>query len=270
MEHKDIKLTFSNYNYAFGDFYENYKETCLKISDKNNILDLFEIRKLISTFIFEYDYTIEDLVKKESYRQKLNELSKKLMDDEDIKRVANKDFSIVSNRIEYQNIYYHYFLLYLDLFGNFISELTQTFMPNTNIQKKYFKFSNNMLFFEKFTQHKKIVLESLSEFKLDNFSNCYNKLITFYYAYSLFINTPDRVIIDKIFSLIISFYLNKKNLNLLMNDNISQMQLSQINENSIIINEALLYINSIMNSSFSNYDVLPKIQKKVYNDRTLI
>jgi len=266
----DIKLTFTNYNYAFTDFYENYKDTCLKLSDKTSIDQLVEIRKLIATFIFEYDYTLSDNVKREAYRKSLKELSIQLTEDEELKKIQNRDFSIAKNKIEYHHRYYYYFLLYLELFGRFISELTETFMPNTNIQKKHLRFSNNQIFFEKFINHKKIVLESLSEFSIMNFANCYNKMITFYYAYSLFINTADRIVIDKLFSLVISFYLEKKNLNLLLTDNLSNSQINELTGNSLVINEALLYINSMMNASFSSYDVLPKIQKKVYADRTLI
>lgn len=268
--HKDIRLTFTNYNYAFNDFYENYKDTCIKLSEKTSIDQLPEIRKLIATFIYEYDYTISDIAKKESYRQRIRKLSNKLNEDEDLGKLSRRDFTVTRNRIEYQHSYYHYFLQYLELFGDFISELTETFMPNTNVQKKHLRFSNNQIFFEKFTMHKKIVLESLSEFSIMNFSNCYNKMITFYYAYSLFINTADRIVIDKLFSLVISFYLDRRSLNLLLTDNLSPSQITQLSSRSLVINDAMLYINSIMNASFSSYDVLPKIQKKIYSDRTLI
>ena len=269
-QNKDIRLTFTNYNYAFNNFYDNYKDTCLKISEKTKINEILEIRRLVSTFIYEYDYSIDDPSKKKSYRDQLKEIRKVMSQDEEISRIMNKDFSIISNQIEYQNKYYYYFLMYLDLFGKFISELTETFMPNTNVQKKQLKFSNNQAFFEKFTQHKRIVMESLTDFKISEFSRCYNKMITFYYAYSLFINNSDRNTIDNLFSLLISFYLNRKNLNLLLISNPSPMQISRLQMNSQILNDGLLFINSIMNHSFSSYDVLPKIQKKVYVDRTLI
>ena len=269
-QNKDIRVTFTNYNYAFNSFYDNYKETCLKISDRISISELSEIKRLITTFIYEYDYTIDEPNKKEQYRKHLREIRDLMNKDEEMLRISNKDFTIIGNRIEYQNKYYFYFLKYLDVFGKFIAELTETFMPNTNIQKKRLKFSNNVIFFEKFAQHKKIVLESLSDFKIHDFSRCYNKMITFYYAYSLFVNTSNRIIIDNLFSLLISFYLGRKNLNLLMETNPSNSQINQMKFNSQILNEGLLYINSILNHSFSSYDVLPKIQKKVYADRTLI
>jgi hypothetical protein len=269
MENKEIKLNFSNYNYAFNNFYQNYMDVCIKLSEYISIEQLADVRKLISCFIYEYDYTLE-FNKKESYRNKLIEISNMLNNDNEISKIQNRDFSIAANRIEYQHMYYNYFLLYLDIFGSFVSELAETFMPNTNIQKKLFKFSSNQPFFEKFIQHKQIVLTSLSEFKIIDFSKCYNKMITFYYAYSLFVNLSDRKIIDHIFSLLISFYLDKRTLNLLMVDRPSQIQINELSCNSQTLHHGLLYINSLMNMSFSSYDVLPKIQKKVYVDRTLI
>lgn len=269
-QQKDIRLNFTNYNYAFNNFYDNYKETCLKLSDKINVTDLQDIRKLISTFIYEYDYTIDDINKKESYRQQLKVIQQEMIDDEELSKISNKDFSIISNRIEYQNLYYFYFLKYLAVFGKYIAELTDSFMPNTNIQKKQLRFSNSQLFFEKFSQHKRIVVESLADFKLYSFSVCFNKMITFYYAYNLYINNNDKILIDRLFSLIISYYLDKKNLGLMMVSSPSASQLNGLSYNSQVLNEGLLYVNSVMNSSFSSFDVLPKIQKKIYEDRTLI
>lgn len=267
---QDIRLTFSNYNYAFEMFFENYKQTCLDLASKTKISELEDIKSLITTFIFEYDYTFHDEEKKQSYRKEIKHINNSLYLDEDLTKFNYMDLSLIQNKIRYKIKYYQYFLKYLNIFGRFISEMTDTFMPNTNVQKKNLRFSNKQAFFEKFTNHKKQVLHLLSDFKLENFAVVYNNLLTFYYAYSLFINQQDRVIVDRLFSLLISYYLDKKNLNLIFEKQPSkEKRRSQIKLSNTLI-EGLLYINSYLNQSFSNYDVLPKIQKKVYQDRTLI
>lgn len=269
---KSIALTFSNYNYAFANFYESYKNQCLIISEKTLLGDIKEIRQIISSFIYEYDYAIHDNNQRIKYREDLNGIKRSMDNDADVVKIIHKDPSIISNKVQYHRKYYYYLLKYLEVLGGFASELTSTFMPNTNIQRKLIRFSNNQAFFERFTQHKKIILESLSEFSIDNFRKSYNNLLTFYYAYNLFINKESKLTIENLFSLILSIYLSKDNLRILAipTHSLSKSQRDLYFENEIMLHNALLYCNSKMNQSFSSYDVLPKLQSKIYVDRTLI
>lgn len=266
---KNISLTFVNYNYAFNNFYENYKNQCLAISEKTMLHEIADVRKIISTFIYEYDYTIRENKQRIAYRESLKDIKAQMDQDEEIARILLKDPN-VKTKMEYRRKYYKYFLMYLNVLRAFVTELTSSFMPNTNIQKKLIKFSNNHAFFEKFTQHKKIVLDQLSDFSMAEFAKSYNKLLTFYYAYGLFINNEAKLIIDRFFTLILSIYLTKENLQLLQNPDLSPTQKKVLHTNEVILHNALLYCNSKMNQSFSNYDVLPKLQTKVYVDNTLI
>lgn len=265
-----VGLTFVNYNYAFANFYENYKNQCIILSEKTKLHELRDIKKIISAFIYEYDYTIRNRTQRIYYSQELKNIKERMDNDETLLNIMSKDFSILANKMEYYIKYYEYFLLYLSLMGKFTSELTVTFMPNTNIQKKLIKFSNNQAFFEKFTQHKKLILDTLVEFNIRQFIKNYNRIVTFYYAYNLFINNEDRQFLDQMFSLILSIFLSKDNLSLIILENPSTSQLKALRHTELLIHNALLYCNSKMNQSFSNYDVLPKLQNKIYFDRTLI
>lgn len=266
---KNVSVTFTNYNYAINTFYENYKDQCISLSKKTNILDLPDIGKIISTFIYEYDYSIMDQNQRNKYRQELGSIKEEINQDDDMKRILNRDQEIIKTRIEHNEKYYKYYLRYLELLGTFISELTNSYMPNTNIQKKLIRFSNNQAFFQKFTEHKKEVLNSLSEYSLRNFKSAYNTLITFYYSYILFVNMDTRSALDNLFSLILSAYLNKQTQYLISNE-LTQSQYEKYKLIEVRIHNSLLYCNSRMNESFSNYDVLPKLEKKVYVDRSLI
>lgn len=265
-----IGLTFANYNYAFNSFYEQYKQLCLKISENTQLKDMIEIRKAISTFIYENEYTIDDIDKRNHYRQNLLDLKTRADNDVDLKAALNKDLEYTTNKIQYRKKYYEYFLRYLLILGDFISELTTTYMPNTNIQRKLLKFSNNQMFFEKFTQHKEKVLESLSSFSIRNFTESYNMLVTFYFAYSLFINEQDRITLGKMFSYALTYYLDTDTLQLLAKDEPSFEQKFKIAKIESGLHRVLLFCLSLMNQSFSDYDVLPKLKNKVYIDKTLI
>ena len=240
---KNIGLTFVNYNYAFNQFYESYKQTCLIISQKTLISEIKDIHKVIGSFVCEYEYAIRDKDLRKEFTNKLLDIKNKLYSDEELRKIITLDFNILKNRLNYHIKYYDYLLLYLDLLGKFISELTTTFMPNTNLEKKILKFSNNQVFFEKFTQHKQIVSQSLTEFSILEFNKGYNQLLTFYYAYSLFINNEQKIIIEKLFTIALSLFLNKETIKLLNNYSFSK-NMSILRETENRIHEILLFINS--------------------------
>lgn len=265
-----IALTFVNYNYAFSNFYESYKNLCLNLSEKILLNEINQVKNLIMAFIYDNEYTIRDKSRRLYYRDLLDQLNLKMQGDESIIQIINNDKAILTNRILYYTKYYEYFLSYLQILGNFVYELTSTFMPNTNIQKKIIRFSNNQIFFQKFTEHKGLISESLANFKIMEFNKTYNKLLIFYYAYHLFINDDDKKNIEKILSVLLSIYLHKDTLMILNNYNVGLSQMQQTHKIENLLHKGLLYCNSLMNLSFSNYDVLPKIRTKIYTDRTLI
>lgn len=265
-----IGLTFSNYNYAFSNFYEQYKDLCLQLSERVLLHQIGEIRSLISTFVYEYDYTIQDKALQNLYRNKLAEINLLLQNDEEAHFIMNKDKQVLQNRLNYHKTYYRYFILYLELLARFIFELTSTFIPNTNIQNKLLKFANNQPFFEKFSQHKQIIVKALGEFKISEFNQSFNKLLIFYHAYSLYINEDDRKKLESLFSLILSIYLNEDLFRILNAETLSNLQAQYLKKISHWIHTGMLVCNAKMNESFSTYDVLPRVQKKINIDKTLI
>jgi len=269
-QHQTVGLTYANYNYAFTSFYEQYKNLCIKISENAELKDINKARKMIATFIYENEYTIEDMAKRNVYRKQLMDIKNKADNDTELKSAFSKDLDYTTNKIHYRRKYYEYFLEYLLILGNFVSELTATYMPNTNLQRKLLRFTNNQMFFEKFTQHKEKVIESLSDFSTRNFTDSYNKLVTFYFAYSLFINEEEKLILNKTFSCGLSYYLSNENLQLISKEEPSYEQSVRISKIETGLHRLLLFSLSLMNQSFSNYDVLPKLQNKVYIDKTLI
>jgi len=269
-QQKTVGITYANYNYAFTSFYEQYKVLCLKISENSELKNLTQVRKNIMTFIFENEYTIDDIEKRNAYRTQLLELKVKADNDAELKSALGKDLDYTKNKILYRRKYYEYFLQYLNILGNFVAELTTTYMPHTNMQKKLLRFSNNQMFFEKFTQHKEKVLEILADFDIHKFTEAYNKLVTFYFAYSLFINEQDKLILNKMFSYGLSYYLSGDTLQLIAKEEPSYDQSVKISRIEAGLHRVLLFCLSLMNQSFSNYDVLPKLQSKVYIDKTLI
>lgn len=269
-DRQTIGLTFANYNPAFTSFYDHYKNLCFKISSLTEIKDISTIRKIITTFVYENEYAIEDVVKRNVYIQKLLKIKHLADNDLNLKNIIKKDLEYTINKIRYRRLYYKYFLKYLKILGDYVSELSSTFLPNTNMQRKLLRFTNNQMFFEKFTDHKDKVVDTLSEFTIRNFTEAFNNLVTFFFAYSLFVNEEDKSTIYEIFSNVLTYYLSSEILSLLSLDEPTMDQSIQILKIESGLHRALLFSLSLMNKSFSNYDVLPKIQRKVYIDKTLI
>jgi len=225
---------------------------------------------MITTFVYENEYSILDRQKRGTFQRLLFELKQRTDNDLELKSAFKKDLSYTKNKIIYKRKYYQYFRQYLLILGNFVSELNATYMPNTNMQRKLLKYSNNQLFFEKFTQHKEKVIEALSQFNLHNFTEAFNKLVTFYFAYSLFINEDDKKRLDLMFTYSLSYYLSNENLSLLAKEDYTTDQKSMISKSEAGLHRSLLFCLSLMNENFSSYDVLPRLQNKVYIDKTLI
>lgn len=266
-ESEGVEISFSNYNNAFTYFFEEYKSLCYEISNDRNI---FTINKNISCFIYDFDYAISEKSKRMSFRRDLKQLYRDLEGNTKLKEIIRRG-SDFNTQIDYFKIYYTYLFKHLEILSTFTTELTYSFMPHTNIQRKLIKFANNQPFFDKMTEFKKIVIENISKFEIVSFMRGYDSFLTYYYAYGMFINDSVRKDIDYMLSLILSMMLDDETLSLLRRYN----NLNPIDKNRLLdiennIYNGLLYCNSLINISFSNYGIIPKIIKKQYVDKTLI
>jgi hypothetical protein len=271
-----VQLTYSNDTVAFDNFHENYKALCQELSGDMNLRD---VGKKISSFIWNYSYSILDVRDKVNIRQSLNNLRIKIDEDNYLQDAKNKhDFEEANNlyNLIYKKLYYSYYLEYLTILGNFIEKLAPTFMPNTTIQKKLLAYYDNLPFFEQFKVQNQILTKSLSEFSITEFPRMFNKLFTYYFAYNLFITTEHRGYIEKLLSLVLTKLLDDDKIRFIAKYDAnykgcySVQQWEQFYELEDSTLEVFFLVNSVMNESFSKIGVLPKINEKIYVDKTLI
>jgi len=268
-----VQLTYSNDTVAFDNFHENYKALCQELSIGRNLRDS---GKLISSFIWNYSYSILDMQDKVHIRQSLTDLRVKIDGDNNLKDAEKKRTSGILYELIYNKLYYGYFLEYLTILGNFIEKLAPTFMPNTTIQKKLLAYYDNLPFFEQFKVQNSIITKALSEFSIVKFPDMFNKMFTYYFAYSLFITEKHRYYIERLLSLLLTKLLDEEKIRFISKydanyDNcysISQWEQFYELEDSTL--EVFFLVNSLINESFSNIGVLPKINEKIYVDKTLI
>lgn len=265
-ESKDIQVTFTNYNYSFEAFYSQYKEVCLSIIDNKNLID--NIRE-VTLFFYEYDYSISDMAKRQYYHSSLKKLKDEIAKNKILELMNSNKGKGVDKRNENLKIYFIYLIKVLDLLSEFVAELTSSFMPRTNLQKKKIRYANNQLFFQKFGEVKKIVLENLSTFKITEFVKPYKSFLVYYYAYSLYVDDIRKKQVSKHLSLALSYYCNKDLEGIFKKyPSISENDKRLFRKVSDSIMDCLSVSNSILNQSFSNYGILPKLNEKVLIDTT--
>lgn len=263
---KDVQITFANYNYAFELYFSYYKKVCLSIIESKNLLE--NINE-VDLFIYEYDYAVPDIEKRNMFHTKLRGLREKIEREDVLKQMnANKDRGAYQ-RVVNVKMYFKYLVEILDLLSEFVSELTSSFMPRTTLQKKQIQYSTNELFFKKFSEVKKIVNERLSTFKLIGFIEAYKPFLVYYYAYRLYVDEGRKETISKLLSLALSYYCHTSIVGVLRkHPNYSESDKEVYRSSTLYVMGCMSLSNSILNQSFSNYGVLPKIVKKELIDKT--
>ena len=264
---KGASVVFSNYNYAFLYFNQKYVELCLGISETMSVRT---IRRNISAFMFEFSYAIPQKENWENYKRQLASINKQVNSDTGFNEILEQpELSFRQEVLAYPS-YYKHFLSYLELLSKYVSELSATYLPRTNYQRTLLSFKNDSPFYEKMHEYKREVYEKVSNFNLFEFRVRFNSFLTFFYAYKLFVNEKyvDRIL--NICSYIISIFTNDETVSLLSQPSHSNEDIQKIYSIEAELHTGILFCNSLINTSLSSYGVLPKLRKKVYDDRTLI
>jgi hypothetical protein len=264
---KGASVVFSNYNFAFLYFNQKYVELCLAIS---LTMSLRKVRRNISTFMYEFSYAIPYPENWETYKRELARINKEVNDDENFNETISQDELNFRQEVAAYPSYYKHLIDYLFLLSKYVSELSATYLPRTNFQKTLLSFKNDSPFYDKLHEYKREVYLQVSDFNLFEFRTRFNHFLTFFYAYNLFINKKYVERITEVFSSVLSIFLNEDTITLLAKEEYSKTDIRRIAQIEETIHSGILYCSSLVNSSLSDFGVLPKLKKKVYSDRTLI
>lgn len=272
MKHdSSITVNFANLNYAFMKFSEQYRNLCQNISTEKR-RHLTKSFKKANSFIFEYLSFVERKELREEFLSSLNKLKEELFNDTEYTHLCSIRKKSMTESISFNQKYYGYIVRVLKLVGLFGDELSKTFMPNTSDREKLFKYSNNNSFFENFTQYKSHAAEHLSNFNIRDFKDSFSYFLGFYFAYYLFIDERSRFLCEKIFSNLLNIYLNRTVLKLVFKNpnELSIDNKEELKEIDFKLHEGLNYNFFRCNYSYSSYNILPRIEKKLLVDRTAI
>jgi hypothetical protein len=266
MADKDIQITFANYNVPFEGYFNYLKDVVVRIIEEKNLINNLNT---IKQFIHEYDYGISDIEKRVDYHSRINRLERKIEEEDIIKIInLNKEKGEIK-RSENTKLYFSYLIKMLNVLSEFVSELTSSFMPRTNLQKKKVQWASNQYFFQKFGDIKKMVNTELASFKLSKFSQTYKVFIVYFYVYKSYSNESSILNSNKLLSIALSYYCHPSLSSLFRKyPSFSIGDKKEYQRVSSFILSCLSSSNSILNQSFSKIGILPRINERKLIDVT--
>jgi len=263
-----VEVQFANYTSSFNYFFQEYKNMCIEVSEAKNIKDLFT---RVYSFMSEFSYGVPLESDKQKYDTQMIAVKEEMLKDKLLIRFLGltQDRLTRSDEYEYLKRYYYYFNKIMSVLASFSETLTATLMPNLNVQKKLLRFYNSNMFFEKLSEYKRQMLQELSKFDINDFRVPLNMFITFYYAYKLFITEKDRILTEEVIQLSLDLLLSEDTLDLLKRfPKLYGDEMVDLYDCENLIHSCLMYCNSVINSSLSEFGILPKINHKKYIDTT--
>lgn len=276
-------VNFANLNHEFTMFHQKHKDLCQSISgmeskqdqdlriDSKNIVEKLKHTK--ANIIEYFAYTSRDFQKK--VKEDMNNLMEDLIEDSEYEklRVTPKGARRTpgQNVIFYQK-YYKYIIKLFSIIGFYGDEMTTTFMPRKSDRQKMLKYSNQGEFYGQFTRYKTSVSRELGKFNIYKCHKTIIYLLGFYFAYYLFIEPESRKLCEEVFSNILSIVTDNKILSVLATgkEHLTGPQRGVMRDLDLKLQDGLLAIFARMTYSYSEFGVMPKLDKKILIDKTTI
>lgn len=259
------KITFTNQNSNYEFFYKSMKETMINISNETN---LFKCQKILSSFISNFLYGVVEEEYKERIENDLIKINNDIINDYEIQKIIKYDENKINVALEYTQKYYEYYTRLASLFGLFLEGLNQTLMPNTTASNKKVRYSNNNHFFITYPQVKQDISENLSSFRIDYFTRTVNGIIIFYYAYRSYVTKNERENIEFILNGLVEFVTDKDFLRLVGKEFKTTKDKEVLDILQMRLYKIIIKVYGLLNEEHSIYDLNPKIEKRVYIDKT--
>jgi hypothetical protein len=258
-------ITFTNQNFNFQFYYQSMQECLTKLSTQKNI---YKANKVLNSFMTPFFYAVTNNELRVELEKRTRQLHSELTNDKEIKKLeslAEQDIDITKKYLEKYYFYFHKMLL---LLGDFLSSLGESFMPNTYASSRKMRYANNQFFFICYAEVKKTMSENLSSFSVNNLITPLNSIMLFYYGYRLYTTEGVRIKVEKGIDLLIEFVSGKEFLDLATKSYKSSSDIIEINVLKDRMYQLVLDIYSKLNYEHSIFNLNPKIEVKVYIDKT--
>jgi hypothetical protein len=289
--HKSKRLdevAFANHLNEFIRFYDRHKFLCDEMTgikrrviirnkepidiEVNRHNFFYAIRRL-NAFLIDNIHYISSSSLKKLLLNKMQNLENKYINDTEYKEFVNKGKLSLDDDIEFMKLYYNYLFYCLDLSYEIFMALQDSLMISTSNTTKAIKYYDFKKFFENLSMYRDELSNSLTDIKFAYAFDYYKKVLGYHYTYRFMVSKKDITLVDKIIKLTYLFLTNTSISTLIKESRgkiLDDKTESKIYNKSVILKNMLSLIYVITNQSLSDRNILPKIDKKIIIDKTLI
>lgn len=272
----------------FQRFYSNHKSFCDEITGirprsirednetkefyitKDNFV--FAIRKL-NAFVIDNLHYIKSIADVRKMQQDVKDLELRFTNDASYQALTKKKRNATEEVVLTQK-YLTYIMEIFDIGNRLVNLLQSSIMIATSTTAKNVEYYNEGSFFDELSRYRTQICDSLSNYRFSDTLVQLKTIIGYHYTYKILLDQDEQDFIENLLKMLITEILKPDVVKLmqkvgerlnLSNDETIRMQYLHTN-----IKQALEKIYYITNKNLSERKILPKIQRKVHIDKTLI
>jgi len=283
------EVAFVNHAYEFFRFYDKHKNLCNELSGIKERVVLYKgsekkffigaenfaygIKKLQS-FIIDNLHYVPDKFEVKEIQTLVLKLEQDYLNDKEYISLIDMNHRNFNLDLLLQKKYFEYLLRSFEI-GNRLSKLLQSsLMVSTRDIHKKIEYHDDSGLFENLARYRDELSDNLANFKVQTALDSFKHILSYYYTYKLLMDKNDVDVIETVIPLILKYLLEENLFRIIFNlkhdINLTVQQETTLRNETFLIKGNLSKIYYIVNRSLSEKRILPKIQRKIFMDRSLI
>lgn len=283
------EIVHTNHKLEFLRFFKSHKRLCDEISGlKYHVISNLSNEKILinksnfglaikklNSFIIDYIHYIEEYVKRNHIEKEFDELENEFNNDDEYMWFIKNDSNLsISNQIMFNKKYVYYLRRTFN-----VSHLLSQYLQNSlNIASreiiKNIQFVDYDGFFNNLSAYREEVSNDLSNLKFSSLFDNYKKLMGYFYTYRYLINKREQKHIVDLLDMIYNYLTLEDVIKFIISVNsdgdVNLTKAKGMREEFIIIRNAFNKVYYLCNYSLSLKNILPKSNKQLLIDNTLI
>lgn len=282
------EVKFKNHLSEFQRFYSNHKSFCDEVTGlkPRSIIEdnqtrefyitkenfIFAIRKLMS-FVIDNLHYIKSVADIRAIEKSCYDLEDEFLNDTKYQKLAKKTRT-PSEEVILTKRYLEYIMRIYDIGNRLVNLLQSSIMIATSHVAKEIEYHNETNFFDELSRYRTEISDSISNYRFSDTLIQLKKILGYHYTYKILIAQEEQEFTEKILQMLIREILQEKNIKLIQKvaerQHLRDEEKADMMKTHTLIKRALLKVYYITNKNLSERKILPKIQRKVHVDKTLI
>jgi hypothetical protein len=280
------EVAFANHIFEFVRFYNNHRLFCDQIAGikakqiKNGNEEvlffinesnfLLAIRKL-SAFVIDNLHYIKDHDDVVLLQRSIEELEEDFLSNRKFQELISQKSRGTEEEVFLQKDYFRYLIRCFNIANDLVFLLQNSLMISTSDVKKYVSYHNSTQFFENLSYYREEMSNDISQFNLGDALQHIKKLLGFTYSYKILLKEEEKEVLGRIEGILIDYLLDEETL-----DNIAQAKkknysdMSKLVKDSKRLRKLTEFCYYYTNKCLSDRNILPKIKRKIFIDKTTI